>query len=148
MGLSEKVFARDVLWSLRHDEAKSKMNNDNLVGHYLFNTWQQVFQRCYNPFNNSFPLYGARGIEVCERWFSFRNFIDDMGDRPEGCSIDRKDPYGDYSPDNCRWASRRMQAKNMRPEKRKEARETHNYHMHSHRAPNFEHLFGAKFNLH
>lgn len=72
-------------------------------------------QRCYNPNNDRFQSYGARGITVCERWLnSFTNFLADMGERPPGLTLDRKDTNGNYSPDNCVWSDDRTQLHNRR----------------------------------
>lgn len=61
--------------------------------------------RCYQPRNASYKNYGARGIQVCEQWLtSFATFLADMGERPQGQCLDRKDPDQNYTPDNCRWA--------------------------------------------
>ena len=82
--------------------------------HPLFVTYRNMVRRCTKTDDKDFPDYGGRGITVCERWNSFDNFIADMGDKPVGYSLDRKDNSKGYSPDNCRWASPREQALNTR----------------------------------
>lgn len=78
-------------------------------------TWRKMLARCYDPDSYGFHWYGARGIKVCERWLIFDNFLADMGERPEGMTLDRKETNGDYEPDNCRWATRQQQLANRRP---------------------------------
>lgn len=77
-----------------------------------YHSWAGMKARCTNPNNTHFQYYGAMGISVCERWMKFENFLSDMGEKPPGKSIDRVDPSGDYTPQNCRWADGKSQANN------------------------------------
>lgn len=70
--------------------------------------------RCLNPNNRAYGDYGARGITICERWMEFVNFLADMGDAPEGLSLERKDNDRGYEPENCVWATASEQALNRR----------------------------------
>lgn len=79
-----------------------------------YQVWQAMLNRCRNPNVKGYENYGGRGIRVCARWHVFENFIADMGERPEGMTLERKDPDGDYGPDNCIWASRLSQSRNRR----------------------------------
>lgn len=85
--------------------------------HRMYGAWAGMVNRCHNPNNSSFERYGARGIEVCERWRAdFGAFLADMGERPEGMTLDRIDPYGNYEPGNCRWADIITQRSNITAE--------------------------------
>ena len=69
--------------------------------------WCNMLQRCNNPRAWNYKHYGARGIEVCERWDFFSAFLQDMGERPDGCELDRIDRERGYEPGNCRWTPRK-----------------------------------------
>lgn len=80
-----------------------------------YNTWCGMLKRCYNLKNKAYPRYGGRGIVVCLAWHDFSQFLTDMGPRPsKSHSIERRNNDGPYSPDNCYWATKKVQSRNTR----------------------------------
>ena len=81
----------------------------------LFRTWHNMVERCNNPKRKDFVYYGGRGIKIDERWFDFKNFVDEMHDSfKEGCTLDRVDNNKVYSKLNCRWVDLKTQCNNRR----------------------------------
>jgi hypothetical protein len=95
--------------------SRNKRGSDGLSGHPLYWIWVGMLDRCYEKTHSSYKDYGGRGIRVCERWRkSCRAFIEDVGPRPAGLTLDRVNNEGNYEPDNCRWATREEQNNNTR----------------------------------
>lgn len=96
---------------LKHGKCINNKHNGNST----YVSWKGMKQRCHNKKSEHYHLYGALGVKVCDRWMhSFENFLEDMGERPEGMTLDRINPYGNYEPGNCRWADVITQNNNQR----------------------------------
>ena len=87
-------------------------SHNNVSGTY--HTWIGMKTRCSNKNHIAYKNYGGRGIKVCERWLKFENFLEDMGERPKGLTIDRENNDGNYEPGNCKWSTTKEQNRNGR----------------------------------
>jgi hypothetical protein len=116
----EKIVSRHCLMHgtescgcLNRERTSEASTTHGLHKHALYQTWASMKGRCENPNYTGYENYGGRGIKVCERWrHSFPNFLKDMGERPDGMTVERKNVNADYSPENCVWGTHKDQFHN------------------------------------
>lgn len=112
-----EALSKGAIFSCQDPRCKEKAYSIENIKMYTYFTWHGMIQRCNQPTHKSYRFYGGKGITVCERWQGdggFSNFIEDMGYRPIGKTLDRIDTYAGYAPVNCRWITRKEQARNSR----------------------------------
>lgn len=107
-----------------HREIASRQNlkhghgrDDRNTGTYR--SWMAMNARCRNPNSTHYEYYGGCGVTICEHWREYGNFLADLGERPEGLTLDRIKSEGNYEPGNCRWVTRKEQAQNRRKKYKK-----------------------------
>lgn len=96
------------------EQCGDRFRTHGLKKYRAYTSWQNMHRRCYDKTDRDYHNYGARGITVCERWFSPENFFEDMGERKAGQSLERVDVNKNYYKENCRWATAKEQANNKR----------------------------------
>lgn len=96
----------------KRDNCRRVFRTHGQYGTPTYGIWAAMITRCTNPNARYYERYGGRGIKVCERWLKFENFLADMGVRPEGLTLERKNNDDNYSPENCIWATLAQQANN------------------------------------
>lgn len=94
---------------------RERVTSHNMCNTPIYLVWSDMISRCENSNHHAYKNYGGRGIRVCERWHDFRNFFADMGEKPEGLTIERRNNEGNYNPGNCYWATWKEQQNNKRP---------------------------------
>jgi len=103
---------------LKREKAGVRIAEQNLThgqtGSRAYETWISMKSRCLNKNYFYYKNHGGRGIRICERWMKFENFYADMGERPNGRTLDRINNDGNYEPENCRWATAKEQHRNKR----------------------------------
>lgn len=98
----------------RHEGHAQALTTHGQTDSPAWQSWRAMKSRCLNFQSKDFKRWGGRGIKICDEWMDFNNFYSDMGDRPEGTTLDRIDVNGNYEASNCRWATPKQQQNNKR----------------------------------
>ena len=106
----KKVRPPRTVGLVRHGHSKSVNHPSSLT----YKAWLNMKQRCLCKTHNTYRFYGSRGVTICDRWMTFDSFLEDMGERQPGESLDRINNTGNYEPSNCRWGTSKQQARNRR----------------------------------
>ena len=109
-----KDHAKKIRWSKNSYNINGKFTHHGLHESPTWHSWKGMVQRCTNEKAKSYPRYGGAGITVCARWRLFKLFLEDMGERPKGKTLDRIDGDKGYCKENCRWATHKEQILNRR----------------------------------
>lgn len=110
------VFPERPLCRVTFGKLNPRWKGGKLAGIHTptYDSWSSMKKRCLNPKSKDYRYYGDRGIVICERWMDFKNFLKDMGEKPTGLTLERKNNDLGYFPENCMWATRKEQSQNRR----------------------------------